>query len=51
MLKVKVTTNWCTDEQIREEKRIEYIREEKKRLMNERNVLNIIDKIIKKEIL
>jgi len=31
-------------------KRIEFIREEKKRLMNERNVLNIIDKIIKKEI-
>lgn len=32
------------------EKRIEFIREEKKRLMNDRNVLNIIDKIIKKEI-
>ena len=31
-------------------KRIEFIRAEKKRLMNERNVLNIIDKIIKKEI-
>lgn len=32
------------------EKRIEFIREEKKRLMNERNILNIIDKIIKKEL-
>jgi len=32
------------------EKRIEFIRAEKKRLMNERNILNIIDKIIKKEI-
>ncbi len=31
-------------------KRIEFIRAEKNRLMNERNVLNIIDMIIKKEI-
>jgi hypothetical protein len=42
-----VTTSIENDEW---EKRIGVIREEKKRLMNDRNVLNIIDKIIKRKI-